>query len=181
MKKFEKDSKLKIICAAKVIKRKNPSIFLKLAEKYPKHDFIWFGDGELRENYLNLVKERNIKNLFFPGNISIIELGNQFRTSDLFILPSFAEGVPKSSQEAAACGLPILLFGFYEPFSVIENYNGYLAWNLEEFNNKFKKLIDNPDLRKNMSRNSFLLSENWDWDKLAKIWFDKVESVYKNR
>lgn len=180
VKKSLKKTKLKIICAAKMEKRKNPSIFLKLAKLYPYHDFVWYGDGKLREKYLKLLQDKNIRNLYFPGNLSPTELGNEFRSGDIFILPSFAEGVPKASQEAAACGLPILLFGYYEPFSVIENYNGFLAWNLDEFNLNLKKLIENPELRNNMSKNSIALSENWYWDKLAEKWFNKVEEIYHN-
>lgn len=179
VKKSLEKTKLKIICAAKIIKRKNPSIFLKLAMLYPNHDFIWYGDGNLREKYLELIDQKNIKNLYFPGNLSPTELGNEFRSGDIFILPSYAEGVPKVTQEAAACGLPILLFGYYEPFSVIENYNGLLAWNFEEFNLKLKKLIENPDLRKNMSINSITLSQKWHWDQVTEQWFNKIKEVYQ--
>ena len=179
MKKSLEKTKLKIICAASMEKRKNPSIFFKLATLYPNHDFIWYGDGNLREKYLELIEEKNIQNLYFPGNLSPTELGNQFRSGDIFVLPSFAEGVPKVSQEAAACGLPILLFGYYEPFSVVENYNGLLAWNFEEFNLKLKKLIENPDLRNYMSKNSITLSQKWYWEQLTEKWFNKIEEVYQ--
>ncbi len=67
----------------------------------------------MRRSLILETDKMGIKNLSFPGGASPEALAEQFRTCSLFVL-LHAEGVPKVAQEAAACGLPIVLNGFYE-------------------------------------------------------------------
>src|SRR4029078_3488052 len=86
-----------------------------------------------------------LRNLDFPGGRLPGALADEFRSSSFFVLPSYAEGVPKVTQEAAACGLPIVLHGFYEAPTVIHKLNGFGAWSDEEMIEQVGSFIRDPD------------------------------------
>ena len=90
----------------------------------------------------------------FPGSLQPESLSaEEFRNSSLFsFFTSHAEGVPKVTQEAAACGLPIILNGYYEAPTVIHQRNGLVAWSDEELAAHVGALIRDPEARKKTSR-----------------------------
>jgi len=73
-------------------------------------EFRVVGDGRLRKDYENLTVKLGINNKVkfigkIPAGRAIIE---QLNWSDLFILPSFTEGMPRALIEAMARGLPCI-------------------------------------------------------------------------
>jgi glycosyltransferase involved in cell wall biosynthesis len=91
-----------------------------------------------------------------------------------------AEGVPKVSQEAAACGLPVILFGFYEAPSVVDGENGYVVWSDEEMATRLEQLLSDKDLRTRLGARGAVMAREWNWDILALKWERKVLSVIEN-
>lgn len=169
-----KSGRVKVIGAGRLYDNKRPEIFLNLAKLFPEADFIWFGDGELRSQLIEQIAASNLKNVEFPGAISPIELACAFRKADLFVLPSLSEGVPKVSQEAAACGLPVILFGFYEAPSVIHNHNGFVVWDDAELFDAVAQLVCDRNLLATMGNASAEMSKEWDWNMVAQQWLEKV-------
>ena len=83
--------------------------------------------------------------------------------SDIFILPSYAEGLPKSALEAAASGMPLILSktsGCKE--CVVEDNNGFLVEikDISSIKVAMEKIIANPNLIPQMSQNSRKLIKN---------------------
>lgn len=75
------------------------------------YDFqlVLVGDGEDRQRLEALSQELGIDNrVEFSGFRDQNEVREYLRGSDIFILPSFAEGVPVSLMEAMACGVPVI-------------------------------------------------------------------------
>jgi colanic acid/amylovoran biosynthesis glycosyltransferase len=67
------------------------------------------GGGEDRDKLEQLASELGIsQRVAFVGYLGQEEVREHLRRSDIFILPSFAEGVPVSLMEAMACGVPVL-------------------------------------------------------------------------
>lgn len=67
------------------------------------------GDGEDRKKLEQLSAELGIsQRVAFAGYLDQERVREHLRRSDIFILPSFAEGVPVSLMEAMACGVPVL-------------------------------------------------------------------------
>lgn len=67
------------------------------------------GGGEDRQALERLACELGIdERLTFAGYLGQEQVREYLRQSDIFILPSFAEGVPVSLMEAMACGVPVL-------------------------------------------------------------------------
>lgn len=154
--------------------RKRPAFFLTLARAFPQAELVWFGEGENRAALIEEAQRRGYSNLSFPGAIRPEKLAEEFRNSTLFVLPSLSEGSPKVAQEAAACGLPIILFGFYEPPSVSHGQNGYLVWNDEECIERVRELVTDPDTARRMGACSALMAQQWNWDLVAPAWEQKV-------
>ena len=88
----------------------------------------------------------------------------------MFVLPSWAEGVPKVTQEAAACGLAQVVFGFYEAPTVVDGVNGVLAWSDDEFVERVGQLVDDRSMAEAMGLRGAELAAQWDWDSLAPRW-----------
>ena len=132
--------------------------------------FLWIGNGNQRDALIVEAARRRLKNLSFPGAFTRTQVAEEMRTADVFVMPSLSEGVPKSTQEAAACGVPCVVFGFYEPGSVIDGGNGYLVWSDVELQRRLGELLESPPLCAEMGRHGYEISRAWDWDKVAKQW-----------
>ncbi len=149
---------------------KNPSMFLRLAARFRRADFVWFGDGEMMRPLTVEAQRMGLDNLRFPGTLPPELLAEEFRRSSLFVLPSHAEGVPKVTHEAAACGLPIVLQGFFEAPTVIHERNGLVAWSEEELCDHVGALIHDPEARMKMGQLGAEMAKEWDWDQIAPQW-----------
>jgi glycosyltransferase involved in cell wall biosynthesis len=164
----------RVICAGNVSAHKRPQVFLRLGREFPNADFVWFGDGDLRQSMLREIASQGLSNIRFPGAVPPPELGREFVASDIFAFPSMAEGVPKVTQEAAAAGLPQVIFGFYEAPSVVDGRNGFVVWNDDELCERVGQLLSDPDLVARMGRAGQLMAQHWSWDILAPQWEEKI-------
>ena len=162
----------RVIGCGTVKSSKKPQFFLRLASRYPQAEFVWFGDGPIRQALIVEAKNAGINNLGFPGPLSPEALAQEFRGSSFFVSPSQAEGVPKVTQEAAACRLPIVLYGFYEAPTVIHRENGLVAWSEQELLEHVGVLIEDHETRLAMGRRGAEMARDWSWDNIAHRWED---------
>jgi len=171
-----KRNRLRVVSAGTFHKGKRPDLFLELAKQHPSVDFVWFGEGgDQLDVLLKSIMDEKIKNVSLPGAVLPSDLASEFRNSDLFVMPSQAEGVPKVIQEAAACGLPIVNFGYYESPTVLDGKNGYVVWSDEDFFFKVRELLQSPSLMEEMGREGARIAKDLDWEAVSQLWFDQVE------
>lgn len=78
-----------------------------ILKKVPSAHLILCGSGTQEQELRNLSRSYRIdKNIHFKGSVN--NIASYYRISDLFILPSYAEGNSNSLLEAMACGLPVV-------------------------------------------------------------------------
>ncbi len=166
-----------VICSGTVYPTKRPELFLALAEAIPNADFVWYGSGRgaLLDELRHSIQEKGLTNIEFAGAVDHQQLAEAFRSADLFVLPSLSEGVPKVSQEAAACGLPLVMFGYYEAPTVVHGENGYVVWSDADFFRIVLTLVKDKQLRLAMGKRSVLMAENWCWNIISKRWLEQVK------
>lgn len=166
--------RLRVVSAGRIAAHKRPELFLTLAQQQPCVDFCWYGAGEQRDLLIARAQELGLSNLSFPGPLQAGELAAAFRDADLFVMPSRSEGVPKVTQEAAACGLPVVVFGFFEAPSVVDGVNGFVVWDDAAFCERIAQLLGDAALRRRMRDAALDMAAAWDWDTLAPQWEARV-------
>ncbi|KKS82160.1 MAG: Glycosyl transferase group 1 [Candidatus Wolfebacteria bacterium GW2011_GWC1_43_10] len=118
--------------------------------------FITFiGGGALKRGLVNELDRSGINYKIIPS-LPHNQLVKYYQKSDLFLLPSLAEGYPKVLIEAMACGLPPIVARYpgYEQI-ITDGENGLVCdFNPENISEKIDFLIKNGRLRKKISQNA---------------------------
>ena len=108
------------------------------------------GDGEVEEAR-NLVESLNISDqTIFPGWIDTKERDRLLEEGNIFVLPSYNEGLPLSMMEAMAWGLPVIVTPVGGISEIVQDgENGLIVEpsNIEQLSTAMKSLIANEDLR----------------------------------
>lgn len=107
-KKYNIENKFVIGHVGRFEPQKNHEFLIKLFYEYQKQDedavLLLIGNGSLEEHIKELVHSLNIQDkVIFTG--SIPNVNEMYQAMDMFILPSFHEGLPVVGVEAQAAGL----------------------------------------------------------------------------
>jgi len=83
--------------------------FKNILVTHPKYKLNIAGDGYLKEELLELVKNLKLEDkVLFLGNLNKIELVNNYNLAKIFVLSSRSEGFPKVVLEAIFCGCKVV-------------------------------------------------------------------------
>ncbi|MGL5405079.1 MAG: glycosyltransferase family 4 protein, partial [Acinetobacter sp.] len=167
---------LKFLFIGRLLKEKGIHEFVqaaKLVKKiYPDTEFTVLGAidhhnlGALQQTELNALISSNI--IQYPGHVSNIK--DWIADSHVFVLPSYREGVPRSTQEAMAIGRAIITTdvpGCRE--TVINTNNGFIVpkWNPEALAEKMIYFIEHPEQARLMGAESYKIAvEKFDAEKV---------------
>lgn len=125
--------------------------FAKLVPDYPEWDVRIFGDGPLRRDLENLVKQHNLQDrVFLPGTTP--EIAKEYQQAQIFALPSLYESFGLATAEAMSFGLPTIGFANCTGTNelILNGENGELvkgADRISAFTGALEKLMTSPDLR----------------------------------
>jgi glycosyltransferase involved in cell wall biosynthesis len=152
--------------------RKRPLYVLEAAERFPDAGFRLIGPG--RDGYEAVVSDRiselGLRNVRLEGPKSQGEIAQAMRESDVFLFPSATEGLPKVTLEAAASGLPCIVFRDYQTPSVVDGLTGFQVSTPEEMIDKLGLLLDDPALRTRMGRAARQHAERFSWNTVSRRW-----------
>ena len=174
--KNNNNKKIIISCGC-LDRRKQPDVFLKIAERNPKYDFIWVGEGEMQSYILEYANKNKISNFELYSNIPHPKLADMFRKSDIFLFPSIHEGFPKVVIEAMGCGLPAIAFDCYGPEAIINGKTGYVVKTELEMEEKMYYLLENHDILEEMSLAASKRAKIFSWEKIAKNYEKLINQV----
>lgn len=161
-----------ILFAGAVVERKGLLIVLDAAVRFPNAKFRIVGgprDG-FDQVLQRRIAEAGLQNVTLEGPKSQVQLLEIMRSSDIFLLPSRLEGMPKVSLEAAATGLPCVLFRDYQTPSVIDGVTGFQVETTEEMMQALAKLVDDASLRDRMGKSARQHVDQFNWNAVAQQW-----------
>jgi glycosyltransferase involved in cell wall biosynthesis len=189
---FKKNNKIKekylVLFFGRLNPTKGPEMLAKTAINITKKRkdiaFIWVGPDEGKaEEVKNLIKP--YKNMKYLGPIRGKEkIAEMYQASDIYVLPSYREGLPLTLFEAMASGLPIIASPVNGvPYEMNEPDNGFFSnyGDLETLEKKIIKLINNKRLAQKISKTNFKKSKNYDWDIIYKKYMQEYEKLLNKR
>lgn len=140
------------IAAAKLVKKLYPEIKFSVLGAIDPNNL-----GALKQSELDDLIASNIIN--YPGHVNNVK--DWISNSHVFVLPSYREGVPRSTQEAMAIGRPIITTdvpGCRE--TVQNNVNGFLVpkWKPEVLAEKMMYFIEHPNQIEIMGNKSYQIA-----------------------
>lgn len=186
---FEKkisESKLKILFLAVLIERKgildlinaSVNIIKVMKEENKEVEFVIAGDGELMEAAKKLTRDLNVEKSFnFLGWIDNRMKKNVLEEADLFVLPSYNEGLPVSILEAMSYGIPIVSTDVGSINEAVKEGNGKLITpgNIEVLSKAIIEILKDPHFKE-----MGIISREMAIEKFStEIYFRKIEGLYK--
>lgn len=145
-----KDNDFVILSIGELNKNKNHRVVLEAIAKLnnKKISYIIAGEGELKSSLKDLSKKLEIEDqIHFLGYRKDIK--SLLKFSDLFIFPSYREGLSVSVMEAMAMGKPIVLSNIRGNIDLVDHKRGGFTFNPEsatELSTLISSFLDNPKL-----------------------------------
>lgn len=173
---YNQDDHIRFLFIGRLLKEKGIHEFISavkiVKQKYPKAIFTVLGSidtanlGALSQQQLDEYISSGL--IEYPGHVN--NVNDWIIQSHIFVLPSYREGVPRSTQEAMAIGRAVITTdvpGCRE--TVVDGVNGFLVkrWNPEKLAEKMIYFIENPSQIKLMGDESHQIAiEKFDANKV---------------
>jgi len=171
--------RLTVLFAGSVLERKKPLEVVELAAHFPDVQFRMIGAGRngSEKVVFDKIAETGLTNVVLEGPKSQAQIAEAMRESDVFLLPSRVEGMPKVTLEAAASGLPCIVCRDYETPSVTDGVTGFQVRTRVEMIEKLSCLLLGADLRQRMGQAARQLAQEFDWDRISRKWEEAYLSI----
>ena len=145
--------------------------------KNPNLIFIFAGDGEERNELIQLAADLNIaKNVIFTGFIRGRKLRDIYSITDIFVMSSVSEPFGLTALEAAHHGDCLILTHQSGVSEVIWSALKYDFWDQRKLADEILAIAENPALKQTLQENVLKEYHKISWDKVAK----KCLKVYNN-
>ncbi len=171
------DNALILLSVGEINKNKNHRVVIEALGKLGRKDIYYLicGKGPLIDKYKKLSKQLNIdEQVIFLGYREDVEAF--YKAADVFMFPSFREGLPVSIMEAMASGLPIIATTIRGTSDIVkEKMNGILLEpnNVEGFGRAIISMSD-ANVRKKYSIHNRKKSLEFDLSKIL----DEYREIY---
>jgi len=132
------------------------------------------GDGPLKKSFIKDVGNEHIE---YINNISYDKMPSLYNKSEIFILPSINEGVPRTILESMSCEVPVISADLPQLKNIIDN-SGFLInpKDTSLFAEKILFLLKNKKIMTKLGkRGREIISKNFSWVDTV----DKTVELYK--
>jgi cellulose synthase/poly-beta-1,6-N-acetylglucosamine synthase-like glycosyltransferase/glycosyltransferase involved in cell wall biosynthesis/O-antigen/teichoic acid export membrane protein len=159
--------------------------FAQVVATYKNAKLVIIGEGESKEYLQTLAKELDLgKNIIFTGRVDNKEKNRLLSGSWVVLQPSMVEGWGITVIESNAAGTPVIasnVNGLKD--SVLHGKTGILV-PVRDVDALSKAMIDfviDSKYREKISKNAYLWSQNFDWDKSARQFLNIITAVHREQ
>lgn len=142
--------------------------------------FLLFGDGPLQESLARQITRLNLTNHFILAGFRG-DLDRWLPNFDLFVLPSYTEGLPNVVLEAFASRVPVVATAVGGTPEVIEDgRNGYLvpAGQAAPLADRIAQLLDDAALRETMGMSGYYrVRDHFTFDAQARLYLQLFHEI----
>ncbi len=157
-KKIKNTNKPVILFLTRVEKYKGIFEALEMIQRLPSYQFEFHiaGNGSALQNVNEYVKNNNLSNVRFLGYLKGQEKIDTFKNADIYLFPSYSEGMPNSVLEAMGAGLPVVCtrVGALGDFFIDEKmgFSNELPIDIDIFSDQLEKLLTDKELRQKIGK-----------------------------
>jgi glycosyltransferase involved in cell wall biosynthesis len=178
----------RLFSAGRIVHQKGLDLGLQALSQLIDLDWEWHiaGDGPQLDMLKSRVQDLGLTDrVTFLGWQSREGLTEWYHRSNVFLFPSRHEGMPNAVLEAMSSGLPVVatrIAGSEE--LVLDGETGFLvpSENVDELREALRKILMNPELRKNMGAASRVrVEQNYTWKKVAEAYQTALEQAVQKR
>jgi len=148
-----------------------------LLKKYPEMRFVLVGDGQMLKKVKEYARESELDGyVIFTGERT--NIADYYSIFDMFVFPSFWEGLPIVLLEAMASRVPVICSNIASHLEIVKNNYSALTVNpyeADELISKISMLYKNPELRDKLVQNALIEVTQYDENEMTK----KIESAYE--
>ena len=170
-----------IISAGQFIHRKGYDVLLNGCKNIEKSIGIYIIGGNPTEEYLQLKKNFNLKNVYFVGFKTKIELKEYYMAADLFVLPTREDVWGLVINEAMAYGLPVITTDkCIAGLELVKNHeNGFIVPVDDEkkLADKMNIILSDDELRGKMAQSSLYKIREYTIENMANKHMEIFESI----
>src|SRR5215469_4656734 len=147
-----------LLCIGRLVSSKGQHVLLAavehLVKSYPNIRLRLVGDGPDREGLKRTISSKGLGRwVTLEGSVNQDRIREYYRQADIFVLPSFAEGIPVVLMEAMATEIPcVSTFVAGIPELIRNDIDGILVppSDDQELAGAIRRLIDDPCLRRRL-------------------------------
>ncbi len=144
-------------------------------------NLLIIGDGPARQIVIDMIHKLKLDNhVKLITNIENDKLKKYYLASDIFVLPSYSEGLPKALLEAMACGAPVVVSDISAYKGLIEHgINGYMfkVRNVDSLTSTILDVLGKPEERKSIVSNARkLIEEKFTWRSVTQ----RLDRIYSS-
>lgn len=158
--------------------------FSQVQKKIPGTHLILVGEGPEKLTIEDIIRKLHLQSL-----VTIIdyleneELPEMYKNSDIFVLPSLMEGVPRTVLEAMACGIPVVTTNLSHLVGIIDGAGLVVPpKNPALLSNAILTILENESLAEKMGqRGRTKIEQEYSWEDTVKKTFELYESVIDSR
>lgn len=172
-----KSNEVALLSVGELSKRKNHEVVIRALAELDDPNIIYLvcGQGDLDEYLENLAGKLRVNIRFLGFRKDIYEI---CAASDIFLFPSYQEGLPVALMEAMSAGLPVVCSQIRGNTDLIENgTGGFLVHpgDISGFKENIEILANDNPLRKKMGLNNKKSVKKYDKEVVER----SMESIYR--
>ena len=149
-------------------------IVASVIREFPEVKFIWVGEGEEKEDLIQQVRKCGVEeHVLFLGYRS--DVPRLLQAADLFVFPTYYEGLPFAPIEAMAHSLPIVASDASSLPEILEDKVHALLFpvgNRDRLQQSLLWALRNPDAMQEMARQAQIRAEDFSQAKMIKDYLD---------
>ena len=171
--------KFKIVSVGRLVEQKNYMFGIEVIRSLVNecnYNILYeiYGSGHLDNKIIEQINRYGLEsNIKLMGSVK--DLWNRISDANVFLMTSYFEGFPNALLESISLGIPSVVSEFPTGASseMIHNgLNGFVIsdFNVDEYVDKVKLILDNDVLYNDMVRYNYEVSKKYDTEKIFNLW-----------
>ncbi|AFY75814.1 glycosyltransferase [Pleurocapsa sp. PCC 7327] len=150
-----------------------------IVSEFPEVKFIWVGEGEKKESLVKQAKLCGVaEHILFLGYRS--DVARLLKAADLFVFPTYFEGLPFAPIEALANGLPIVASNASSLPEIVEDKVSGLLFPVGDKEKLLESILwalRNPEAMQEMACKAKLRARNFSQEKMIKDYIEVWQAL----